>query len=102
MALCLNTCLPILGAHVFTYPSEDQLLLAWQRLVLAYDPDLLTGYNIMNFDIPYLYDRAHALKCPMANKIGRIQKKSMVVCIITDYKYFYSLLLLFICCILSY
>ena len=26
------------------------------------DPDVLTGYNILNFDIPYLIDRAAALK----------------------------------------
>ena len=26
------------------------------------DPDIITGYNIINFDIPYLLNRAKALK----------------------------------------
>jgi DNA polymerase delta subunit 1 len=30
--------------------------------VKAVDPDIITGYNIQNFDVPYLLNRATALK----------------------------------------
>lgn len=26
------------------------------------DPDIITGYNIVNFDLPYLLNRANTLK----------------------------------------
>jgi DNA polymerase delta subunit 1 len=37
------------------------------------DPDLITGYNITNFDIPYLLTRAQALKVcfPPLSALGR-------------------------------
>ncbi|KAH7826734.1 DNA polymerase delta catalytic subunit [Monocercomonoides exilis] len=79
IALVLNTCTPIIGAHVFSYATEEELLNAWADLVTIIDPDILTGYNIMNFDIPYLYKRATALKCTGSHKIGRITNSPMTV-----------------------
>jgi DNA polymerase elongation subunit (family B) len=38
--------------------SEQELLKRWLDLLLETDPDLVIGYNIINFDLPYLYDRA--------------------------------------------
>ena len=35
--------------------------------------DIITGYNIMNFDIPYLMDRAKALKCTKFPYLGRLR-----------------------------
>jgi DNA polymerase delta subunit 1 len=58
----LNTCLPIVGAQVITSQTEDEMLLNWRNFVAACDPDVLTGYNIGNFDIPYLLNRAKALE----------------------------------------
>lgn len=54
----LNTCLPIVGAQVITSQTEDEMLLRWRAFVAACDPDVITGYNIGNFDIPYLLNRA--------------------------------------------
>ncbi len=34
----------------------------------AVDPDIITGYNIVNFDLPYLLNRAKKLK--VHNKIN--------------------------------
>ena len=34
------------------------MLMKWKAFVLAVDPDVITGYNIGNFDIPYLLNRA--------------------------------------------
>lgn len=33
----------------------------WSQFVKVADPDILTGYNIQNFDVPYLLNRAKAL-----------------------------------------
>ena len=54
----LNTCLPIVGAQVICSSTEEEMLLRWKDFVQACDPDVLTGYNIANFDIPYLLNRA--------------------------------------------
>lgn len=35
---------------------------AWATFILAMDPDVITGYNIQNFDLPYLISRAQTLK----------------------------------------
>ena len=34
------------------------MLSRWIDLLLETDPDVMTGYNIINFDLPYLFDRA--------------------------------------------
>ena len=58
----LNTCLPIVGAQVITSATESDMLLKWQKFMLEIDADILTGYNIANFDLPYLLNRAKALE----------------------------------------
>ena len=59
--MVLGTCSPILGADVRCYETEKELLMAWRDLVIEADPDVLTGFNILNFDLPYLLERAAAL-----------------------------------------
>lgn len=54
----LGTCLPIVGAQVITSEHEHEMLLKWRNFVVSVDPDIMTGYNITNFDIPYLLNRA--------------------------------------------
>jgi DNA polymerase delta subunit 1 len=58
----LNTCLPIVGAQVITSSTEAEMLMKWQKFMLDVDADILTGYNIANFDIPYLLNRAKTLE----------------------------------------
>jgi len=54
----LNTCLPIVGVQVICCNNEEDLLLKWRSFVVTCDPDIITGYNIANFDFPYLLNRA--------------------------------------------
>lgn len=35
---------------------------SWAEFLRTVDPDIITGYNIQNFDFPYLLNRAVALK----------------------------------------
>ena len=37
--------------------------MAWRDFLEKVDPDVIIGYNIANFDFPYLLDRAKHLKC---------------------------------------
>ena len=69
----LNTCSPIAGAHVFAFAKEEELLVAWKNFVIRTDPDILTGYNIVNFDIPYLLNRAEHLKVKEFPFLGRMK-----------------------------
>jgi DNA polymerase delta subunit 1 len=57
----LGTCSPIVGCQVLECKTEQELLMRWRDFVNVVDPDLIIGYNINNFDLPYL-DRslAHA------------------------------------------
>ena len=57
----LGTCKPIVGAHVMEFEKESDLIEAWAQFVREVDPDLLTGYNTDQFDVPYLMDRGRAL-----------------------------------------
>jgi DNA polymerase elongation subunit (family B) len=40
------------------YKTEDEVLFAWQRLIISEDPDIITGYNIFGFDFRFMYGRA--------------------------------------------
>lgn len=63
-----------LDTVTLSYDTEEELLLAWRDLIIAEDPDILTGYNIWFFDEKYLYDRAKLLKIDNEfSKLGRIK-----------------------------
>ena len=57
----LDTCAPIVGADVLSFTDERELLRSWGKFLRSTDPDLLIGYNIVNFDFPYLINRAATL-----------------------------------------
>lgn len=57
----LKGCLPIVGAQVITSEKEEEMLAKWSAFLRAVDPDIITGYNVQNFDIPYLLNRAATL-----------------------------------------
>ena len=60
--LSLRSCEHIEGAKVLCFEDELELLNAFTELVVAFDADVLTGYNICNFDFPYLLKRANTLE----------------------------------------
>nr|CAC84133.1 delta DNA polymerase [Iridovirus RMIV (IV22) regular R] len=47
----------IVGATILRYSTEKKLLMGFRDLVNEKNPNVITGYNIFNFDIPYLMDR---------------------------------------------
>jgi DNA polymerase delta subunit 1 len=75
----LNSCAPITGSDVFSFEDEKDLLKAWKDFFVECDPDIITGYNIVGFDIPYLIDRAVALSIDAFPYLGRIKNKKSIV-----------------------
>ncbi|KAK4546359.1 DNA-directed DNA polymerase delta [Oleoguttula mirabilis] len=59
---CMDTCSLIVNTQIFEFGAEEKMLMAWRDFVEEVDPDVIIGYNISNFDFPYLLDRAAHLK----------------------------------------
>lgn len=59
----LDTCSSIVNTQVLEFDAEDKMLMAWRDFLKEVDPDVIIGYNIANFDFPYLLDRAKHLRC---------------------------------------
>ncbi|KKK19161.1 DNA polymerase delta catalytic subunit Cdc2 [Aspergillus rambellii] len=59
----MNTCSLIVNTQILEFQEEEKMLMAWRDFVQKVDPDVIIGYNIANFDFPYLLDRAKHLKC---------------------------------------
>ena len=72
----LNTCSHIVGSQVLSFDDEIKLFNAWQKFVEEVDPDVVIGYNIANFDLPYLLDRAKTLKADKFPLLGRLKGQS--------------------------
>ena len=54
----LGGCERIHDIDIVVCKTESELLTKFASLIRSEDPDIITGYNIVPFDIPYLYDRA--------------------------------------------
>ena len=60
----LDTCSLISNTQILEFDAEEKMLMAWRDFLERVDPDVIIGYNIANFDFPYLLERADHLKCP--------------------------------------
>uniref|UniRef100_A0A8C2CN56 DNA polymerase n=1 Tax=Cyprinus carpio TaxID=7962 RepID=A0A8C2CN56_CYPCA len=68
----LQSCASIVGSQILCFTQEKQLLQSWAEFVRTVDPDIITGYNIQNFDLPYLLNRAATLKVNLFPYLGRV------------------------------
>ena len=69
----MGSCSSIPGVAVYAYEDEATMLSEWAKYMVACDPDIITGYNIQNFDIDYLMKRAAALNVHNFPLLGRIK-----------------------------
>lgn len=55
----------VVGDHVsiYMYETEADLLEGFTELIREENPNIITGYNILGFDIPYMIDRAKLNMC---------------------------------------
>jgi DNA polymerase elongation subunit (family B) len=78
--ITLKSCNPIEGVDVEAYSTESEVLYAWKNLIRRLDPDILMGYNIFGFDMPYIWDRTKELN--MLNfgiGLGRLSERECVL-----------------------
>ncbi|KAF2723727.1 DNA polymerase delta catalytic subunit [Polychaeton citri CBS 116435] len=75
---CMDTCSLIVNTQIFEFGSEEKMLMAWRDFVEEVDPDVIIGYNISNFDFPYLLDRADHLKVPKFSYLSRLKNVKSV------------------------
>jgi DNA polymerase elongation subunit (family B) len=67
----------IVDAKVLAYTTEKKLLMGFRDLINELNPHVIIGYNIFNFDIPYLMDRAnHKAIYPEWSQQGFAKEKS--------------------------
>ncbi|PBK79464.1 ribonuclease H-like protein [Armillaria gallica] len=67
----VGSCDPIEGVYVQSYASEKEMLAAWQQFIHDVDPDVMTGWNILNFDLEYLITRSRQLHFNL--RLGRLK-----------------------------
>jgi len=61
---------------VLVFKNEGEMLEEFVEIVKNFDPDIIVGYNINNFDLPYILERLRANKIPRI--LGRCQQKQTV------------------------
>lgn len=67
------TVTPCFSENVFVhqYDSEEAMLAGFFDMVKKFDPDIFTGWNIKNFDLPYIVNRAERICSEsFANKLS--------------------------------
>ncbi|XP_005098812.2 DNA polymerase delta catalytic subunit [Aplysia californica] len=69
----LKSCAPVVGSQVLSFEKESELLEKWAAFFREVDPDIITGYNIQNFDFPFLINRSNHLKVKDFSYLGRIR-----------------------------
>jgi DNA polymerase I len=80
--------------NTISFDSEKEMLEEFLKIVREYDPDVIVGYNINNFDIPYLIRRMQFLqihptigrckKLPKVQKIGERYRVSITGRVVFD------------------
>lgn len=63
---------PFSGKNSVSHADEKEMLEEFLKIIEEYDPDVVTGYNIMSFDLPHILDRLK--KYDLSPSIGRSDK----------------------------
>ncbi len=63
--IVLNSCsdMPIQNSVIESYKTEEEVLLAWTKLIQRENPDIVIGYNIFGFDYEFMFRRAEENDC---------------------------------------
>ncbi|QPG75401.1 DNA-directed DNA polymerase delta [Brettanomyces nanus] len=75
----VDTCSRIVGSDIFSFEKEQDMLMAWKEFMVKLDPDVIIGYNICNFDLPYLLNRAITLRLDNFPFFGRLKNSRQEV-----------------------
>ncbi len=75
--ILLNKRANINSMEILKFESESEMLKKFIEIVREYDPDIIVGYNIINFDLPYIKKRFEVNNIPCL--LGRVKKPMQVV-----------------------
>lgn len=64
---------PVTEEGAAGFINENEMIEEFTEIIDDFDPDVITGYNINSFDIPYLLDRMK--KLGLSATIGRVKDK---------------------------
>jgi len=74
--------------------DEKEMLNKFKEIIAKYDPDILTGYNIEGFDLPFIFDRMDALgikkdlgradKICFSQKFGSTRRSAIIGRVVVD------------------
>lgn len=54
--LQLNSCAQIFGVDLYSFQKEEDLMKAFDAFIDCYDPDVITGHDILSFDLRFLFN----------------------------------------------
>lgn len=63
-------------SDVAFFPNEKEMMNEFINIVNNFDPDIIVGYNVNNFDIPFINERLRTLK--ISSAIGRDSFKPII------------------------
>lgn len=67
-----------------TYETEEEVLMAWTRLINRENPDIVIGYNINGFDFDFMDKRSRELNC--RREFLKLSRNRDEVCLNRDWK----------------
>jgi len=84
--IVLNSCdkMPVMNSEIETYETEQDVLLAWSKLVQRENPDIIIGYNIFSFDYEFMFRRSQELSC--VHEFLKLSRNNDELCATLDYK----------------
>ncbi|HLC59169.1 MAG TPA: DNA-directed DNA polymerase [archaeon] len=63
------------NSNTLEFPDEKAMMMKFMEIIDTYDPDVITGYNINSFDLPYINERMRILG--LVKTIGRCNQKQL-------------------------
>jgi DNA polymerase I len=75
MVLVAKNSLKKIEKDVITFNNEKEMLEKFLEIIEEFDPDIIVGYNINDFDIPYINERLRVNK--LKRTIGRCNEKTL-------------------------
>ena len=78
---CLHETNPIEGVDVHHFPTEQEMLSAFNAYLVAYDPDFIIGHNVNRFDNVYYEKRCihHGIKMGWSRVSGHACQVKKIV-----------------------
>lgn len=81
--VALGTCDDQQNAHIDSYMTEREVLLAWTEIIQKENPDIIIGYNTCGFDFTFMFQRALETGC--ASDFLKLSRNVDEVCGTIDY-----------------